>query len=52
MIKKAIAAFPGWTINDVLDTDTLYLQKILFNTEKRQPKQEKAVPLADFIRQI
>jgi len=49
-VKQAISAFPGWTINDVLDTDIEYLHKILF--KKQEKPKEKAVPLADFIRTI
>jgi len=45
--------YPSWTINDVLNTDTLYLYEIMFKQTskgKKNKKRKEIKPLADLVK--
>ncbi|ROY90751.1 hypothetical protein EGW76_04220 [Enterococcus gallinarum] len=55
-MRSILKIYPSWTINDVLNTDTLYLYEIMFkktpkgNRSKRKKKQRRIRPLSDLVK--
>jgi hypothetical protein len=52
-VKSLLQLYPNWTINDVLNTDTLYLYEIMFKQTpkgKNNRKQKEIKPLADLVK--
>ncbi|WP_170999552.1 hypothetical protein [Paucilactobacillus kaifaensis] len=53
MIKSVLQAFPGFTINDVLNTD---YGKLISTIEAKEPKEQKkedeVMDLFDFVKSI
>lgn len=56
VVRSILKIYPSWTINDVLNTDTLYLYEIMFkktpkgNRSKRKKKQRRIRPLSDLVK--
>lgn len=51
-IQSVIKNMPGWTINDVLDSDRDILMKLLATDSKKKKAKEEVVPLHEFIKQV
>lgn len=50
LVKNMIEAFPGWSLNDILNTDTKYLHEIMF-TKTPKKKQKKIRPLSELVKE-
>nr|DAD97208.1 MAG TPA: hypothetical protein [Siphoviridae sp. ctWsj12] len=49
-MRSILKIYPSWNINDVLNTDTLYLYEIMFKQTpkgKKNKKRKEIKPLAD-----
>ncbi|WP_251869199.1 hypothetical protein [Enterococcus italicus] len=49
LVKQLIERFPGWSLNDILNTDVKYLHEIMF-TKTPNKKQKKTRPLSDLVK--
>nr|DAP88562.1 MAG TPA: hypothetical protein [Caudoviricetes sp.] len=52
-MRSILKIYPSWTINDVLNTDTLYLYEIMFKQTpkgKKNKKRKEIKPLSDLVK--
>lgn len=52
LIKTVMEAFPGFTINDVLDTDYDTLIRTIDAKRPTKEKEQQAMSLKDFVKSI
>ena len=52
MIRTIIQAYPGYPIDDLMNTDIKTIYRVFFDEKKVEKQKQKVVSLEDFVKSV